>query len=131
MNHKGFTLIELLIVMTIIGLLAVIAIPQLSYTKQRAQVAAMKADLRNLVTAEENYFADSQKYTTNLGSSFAVSGGSDMPTITVTGDGWTASITSPSSTQVCAVFVGSTSLAPATKEGAPACEKREAATISP
>jgi type IV pilus assembly protein PilA len=132
MNRKGFTLIELIIVMTIIGLLAAIAIPQLTYTKERAQIAAMKADLRNLVTVEENYFADSQKYATDLGGSYAASGGNRLPTITLTRDGWSASITSPNSAQICAVFVGSTPLAPASKEGAPACVRPDSATrVSP
>ena len=60
---EGFTLIELLIVVVIIGILAAIAIPKFGNTKTKAYTAAMKSDLRNLVTAEEAYFADSSKYT--------------------------------------------------------------------
>src|SRR2546426_11477263 len=63
MNRKGFTLIELLIVVVIIGILAAIAIPKCANTKAKAYIASMKSDLRNLVTAEEAYFADSVKYT--------------------------------------------------------------------
>src|SRR3989442_870020 len=63
MNRTGFTLIELLIVIVIIGILAAIAIPKFSNTKEKAYIASMKADLRNLVTAEEGYFADSTAYT--------------------------------------------------------------------
>src|SRR5256885_5783405 len=62
MNRKGFTLIELLIVVVIIGILAAIAIPKVANTKAKAYIASMKSDLRNLVTAEEAYFADSVKY---------------------------------------------------------------------
>src|SRR2546422_4199347 len=62
MNRKGFTLIELLIVVVIIGILAAIAIPKFANTKAKAYIASMKSDLRNLVTAEEAYFADSVKY---------------------------------------------------------------------
>lgn len=57
-NRKGFTLIELLIVVVIIGLLASIAIPKLSATKDKAKMASVKSDLRNTMTAEEAYFAD-------------------------------------------------------------------------
>src|SRR2546425_6280613 len=94
MKTKGFTLIELLIVMALIGLLATIAIPRLANTKERAQLAAMKSDLRNLVTAEENYLAENQKYTTDLGSSYHVSPGNRPPAITLTTDGWTATLRS-------------------------------------
>src|SRR6476646_3023441 len=59
-NKRGFTLIELLIVVVIIGILAAIAIPKFASTKDKAYVAAMKSDLRNLATYEEQYAADNQ-----------------------------------------------------------------------
>src|SRR5918992_5796958 len=61
-NRKGFTLIELLIVVVIIGILAAIAIPKFANTKEKAVVASMKSDLRNLVTAQEAFFSDNQDY---------------------------------------------------------------------
>ncbi len=51
-------MIELLIVVVIIGILAAIAIPKFANTKDKAYVAAMKSDLRNLATYEEQYAAD-------------------------------------------------------------------------
>ena len=57
-TRKGFTLIELLIVVVIIGILAAIAIPKFANTKDKAYVAAMKSDLRNMATYEEQYAAD-------------------------------------------------------------------------
>src|SRR5512133_2642239 len=92
MSHrKGFTLIELLIVVVIIGILAAIAIPKFANTKEKAYVAAMKSDLRNLVTAEEALFSDSVRYSADTASlHFKVSTGVTGPTI-VTGAGfWTA-----------------------------------------
>ena len=122
MTRRGFTIIELLIVLTIIAVLATLAVPRLVNTKERAQIAAMKSDLRNLVTLEENYLAENLKYATALGGAYTVSAGNRPPTITLTGDGWTAVMTSGNTDQQCAVFVGSTPVRPATREGAPACE---------
>src|SRR5215831_10003574 len=124
MNRRGFTLIELLIVVVIIGILAAIAIPKFANTKQKAYIASMKTDLRNLVTAEEAYFADSVKYTSSLGTNFAVTTGNVLGTITVTGDGWNATITNTnlsSPLHTCGIYIGSTSVAPASKEGEPKC----------
>ena len=83
MNRKGFTLIELLIVVVIIGILAAIAIPKFANTKGKAYVTQMKSDLRNLITAEEAFFADSAKYAnaTSL-LKFNISSGVGTPTIT-------------------------------------------------
>ena len=61
-NTKGFTLIELLIVVVIIGILAAIAIPRFSSTKEKAFDSAAKSDLRNAMSAQEGYFADNQTY---------------------------------------------------------------------
>src|SRR5204863_8687988 len=63
---RGCTLIELLIVVVIIGILAAFAIPKVANTKQKAYVAAMKSDLKNLATAEEAFFYDSTFYATSL-----------------------------------------------------------------
>jgi prepilin-type N-terminal cleavage/methylation domain-containing protein len=93
-ERQGFTLIELLIVVVIIGILAAIAIPKFANTKTKAYTAAMKSDLRNLVTAEEAYFADSVKYANTIGQlNYKQSTGVDVPTI-ATGQGfWSATVT--------------------------------------
>src|SRR5437016_6063649 len=125
MNRKGFTLIELLIVVVIIGILAAIAIPKFANTKEKAYLASMKSDLRNLVTAEEAFFADSVKYTSTVGAGgvlYATTSGVVGPTITVTADGWTATVSHTTTTKTCAIYVGSTAIAPANKEGEPKCQ---------
>ncbi|HJQ66819.1 MAG TPA: prepilin-type N-terminal cleavage/methylation domain-containing protein [Gemmatimonadales bacterium] len=125
MDRKGFTLIELLIVVVIIGILAAIAIPKFANTKEKAYLASMKSDLRNLVTAEEAYFADSVKYSATIGAggvTFNVTSGNNTPALAVTLDGWTASISNVNTTKTCAIFVGTTALAPAVKEGEPKCQ---------
>lgn len=61
-SSKGFTLIELLTVMAIIGVLAAIAIQQLSEIKKRSFDARARSDLINIATAQEAYYADYEKY---------------------------------------------------------------------
>ena len=83
-DNKGFTLIELLIVVVIIGILAAIAIPKFSATREKAYVSAMKSDLKNLATQEEIYYSDHLAYTTSLTNmGFAQSDG-----VTVTPSLW-------------------------------------------
>jgi type IV pilus assembly protein PilA len=129
MNRKGFTLIELLIVVVIIGILAAIAIPKFANTKEKAYIASMKSDLRNLVTAEEAYFADSVKYSTTIcsttcsnGVNFSPTTGNYLAAPALSADGWTATITNQNTLKNCAIYIGSTSLAPANKEGEPKCQ---------
>ena len=75
-DNKGFTLIELLIVVVIIGILAAIAIPKFSATREKAYFAAMKSDLKNLASQQEIYYADEYAYTTSTtGLSFVQSQG--------------------------------------------------------
>jgi prepilin-type N-terminal cleavage/methylation domain-containing protein len=58
-NQKnGFTIVELLLVVIIIGILASIAIPRFSDSKDKSYVAQMKSDLRNLATYQEQYAGD-------------------------------------------------------------------------
>ena len=109
-NKKGFTLIELLIVVVIIGILAAIAIPKFASTKDKAYVAAMKSDLRNLATYAEQYAAD------NNGAYFGGSATMATPlqgfspsqnvSITVTNvagppSSWTATATHSQSAKTC------------------------------
>lgn len=52
----AFTLIELLFVMLVVAILASIAIAKFRTSKQRAYIAEMKADLRNMATSAESRY---------------------------------------------------------------------------
>jgi prepilin-type N-terminal cleavage/methylation domain-containing protein len=118
----GWTLVEVLIVLVILGLLATIAIPKFSSSRDKALLTAMKSDLRNLATQQEAWLADSGRYTDSMPPSvWRTSSGVTGPTIALTADGWTAWVGHISTTRTCAIFVGTTPLAPATREGNPAC----------
>ena len=124
MNRRGFTLIELIVVAVILGLLASIAIERFANTKERTYLAAMKADLRNLITAEVVFSTDSLRFTTVIGSgglTYQITTGNTMPSIVLTGDGFTALIGNSNTPRTCVIFMGSTPIAPATNEGEPAC----------
>jgi type IV pilus assembly protein PilA len=49
-RNSGFTLIELMIVVAIIGILAAIAVPWFTSTKNKAHDKAAQSDVRNLMT---------------------------------------------------------------------------------
>ena len=65
-TRSGFTLIELLIVVVIIGILALIAVPTYSNTREKAFDAAAVSDLRNVIVAAEAYYADNLTYPSNI-----------------------------------------------------------------
>ncbi len=125
--RKGFTLIELLIVIVIISILAAIAIPKFSSTKEKAYVSKMIADLRNLATAQEAFVTDNLIYYAGV-----VPGGGliygPSPGVTIvinegTAAGWAATASYPAqTTRTCALFSGvATPPPPATVEGGIAC----------
>ncbi len=119
---KGFTLIELLIVVVIIGILAAIAIPKFANTKEKAYVASMKSDLRNLITAQEAYYSDNNsnyaQSTTNLGTNYKPSTGISVTLNSVTATGWHATATTTLTAITCTIDL----TAGSTQEGTPLCQ---------
>ena len=125
-RQNGFTLIELLIVVVIIGILAAIAIPMFADTKGRAHIAAMKTDLRNLVTREEQYYIDNMAYTTDKSAAAMDYNESAGVTVTIVVSpgppmSYHGIATHTGVAQTCAIYVNETAQAPAAFEGRPAC----------
>ncbi len=126
LNRKGFTLIELLIVVVIIGILAAIAIPKFSNTKEKAYTVTMKGDLRNLEVAQEAYFYDNATYydgaIPSAGLTHDPSVGVSITLSNVTAGGWAAVTSHTATARTCAVFVGTAPVtAPAVNEGQVKC----------
>lgn len=65
-KESGFTLLELLVVMTIIGILAAIAVPALRDSPKRAKEATLRADLFTFRSVIDQYKGDKGNYPADL-----------------------------------------------------------------
>ena len=100
-----------------IGILAAIAIPKFANTKQKAYVAAMRADLRNIAAAEETYHDEHGRYQERLDSlpGVTLSYGVKLRRLTADERGWRAVLGHDAVDTICTM--GGGDLGP---EGGPA-----------
>jgi general secretion pathway protein G len=61
-SRKGFTLIELMIVVSIIGILAAIAVPNYKMGIIKAREAVLRENLYGIRTSIDQYYADQGKF---------------------------------------------------------------------
>ena len=65
-NNRGFTLIELMIVVSIIGILAAIAVPNYQWGIIKTKESVLREDLYNLRSTIDQFYADQGKYPDSL-----------------------------------------------------------------
>lgn len=123
-NSRGFTLVELLVVTVLIGLLAAIALPKFVNTRQKSMLASMKSDLRNMATAQENYFTTYYTYSNNINSfDFNMTEHVSITIPEADNSGWRATAThSGAPGKTCEIYYGDASGATvASHEGSVEC----------
>ncbi len=86
-SNKGFTLIELLVVIAIIGLLSTLAVVALNSARQKSRDSKRVADIKQVQTALELYFADQNGYP----ASFSGDLGEDTGSESLCSTGWASS----------------------------------------
>ena len=124
-SRQGFTLIELLVVVVVLGILAALAIPKFQNTKGKAYAAALKSDLKNVASMQEDYFYYNETYASSVGAlSFTSTEGVTINIAEADGRGWSATSTHPAAFPLtCAVFYGQAApVGGATSEGLVHCQ---------
>lgn len=116
----------------LVGLLTILAFiidPWPHAPKEKAYVATMKADLRNLVTAQETYFSDSARYTAVLDSSAYRTSSGVSVRIQLRGDSaWSATATHAYAVgRSCRISISVDGLPTETEanDGEPVCDPAE------
>src|ERR1035441_9345033 len=68
LRQRGFTLLELLIVIVIIGILALLIIPNITSAPKKARDTKRKTDLTTLRKGLEEYFVNNNVYPASSGT---------------------------------------------------------------
>ena len=121
---QGFTLIELMVTVVILGILAGLSMSVVD-AKDAAYLATVKSDMRNLIGAQEGYFADNGEYAMMGQLPFDPSPDVQVVNVAAKKHSWSAWAKHKKRTDVrCAIFIGNANpiFSPAVEEGVMACE---------
>jgi len=123
--HVAGRIVLSTLLLVILGLIVLFLLPH-HHDRSLAYRAAMKSDLRNLVTAEEAFATDSQRYTASLEALlFAASAGVHIRVDHVSAAGWHATATHLEIGKwICEIFIGAVpDTADGAAEGVPECRR--------
>ena len=65
-GNKGFSLVELMIVVSIIGILAALAVPRFQGFQARAKSAEARTSLAHVYTLQQSYYGDNDTYSNSM-----------------------------------------------------------------
>ena len=128
-RRRGFTLMELITVLVVISILVTIGLNRFWGVKDEGLLSTVKSDLRNLATAQEDYFAVNYTYASVAADldpvGFRPSPGVTINVTHVQQDGWAGNATHLSlGARQCGIFTGNAPPgmgAPATVNGVIGC----------
>ena len=123
---KVSTTVGLIIIgVTVTGLGVMAVFPACACTtKEKAYTYTMKSDLRNLVYAQESYFADNRTYSATIFDSlYTPSEGVTVTIGTATSEGWSATAVHEVTVASCSIHVGAAEppFGVPAQEGEPEC----------
>lgn len=106
----------------IIALIALLMLPAFGQSREHMRIVAMKSDLRNLQASQEALFDSSGAYRADV-ADVELSRGVSIDVVQATSDGWSAYARHEALPEArCAIYVGTSPVAPATAPGTPECD---------
>ena len=123
MSDHTDAIVRVVQVLAVFIVLAICSPPMSGCTKEKAYIAAMKSDLRNLMSAQEQHRAEQGSYAASLSDvDFSTSSGVTISIGEVSRAGWNAWAIHGGTRAWCGVFVGNARLyAKVAEAGVPAC----------